>query len=345
MPTATFSQDGKPTPFAEVVKENFSQWDENGDSKLSKEEIASAVGKEKFHGEAAAAIAAIERVVSDSKYKLTPVSEALLISGNNQHPRAFANEYLVAVKKLHQASRELFPQSLPSLDSIQQDDLGDCYFLSVVGAMVHRNPSAVKSMFTKNDDGSTGVKFGNGREVKVLHVTDADIAICSTAGNNGLWLTVLVKAFRNVKVDAKHPDDPDRYDRISNGGYSGPVIRKLDGCQSRQIDLKGNRLGVSQTANLLRENLITAFRKHRLVVAGTDKKIVPGIPDEHEYAILAYNDKTEMLHIWNPWGDNFTPKGSDGLQNGYTRRNGEFDIPLRDFVKVYSEITFETQAE
>jgi hypothetical protein len=45
---------GSPTPFADVVKKYFDQWDNNGDGTLSKNEIEAAVANTKFHDETAA---------------------------------------------------------------------------------------------------------------------------------------------------------------------------------------------------------------------------------------------------------------------------------------------------
>ena len=66
--------------------------------------------------------------------------------------------------------------------------------------MVYRDPSAVKAMFTQNDNGSFTVNFGGGNSIKIAHLTDSDIALWSSAGTNGLWLTVLEKAYRRVLI-------------------------------------------------------------------------------------------------------------------------------------------------
>jgi len=357
---------GPPTPFAQVVKEYFSHWDSNGDGNLSKDEIKAAVANPKFHDEAAAAIAAIELVVRNGKYTLPLIAEDYLASSPSReqstsdeqtdsaddvskpekfnHPPAFQPRYLYAVRKLHRASRDLFPQSLPSFDAIHQERMGDCPFVSTVGAMVYRNPSAVKAMFSQNDNGSTTVSFGDGRRIKIVRLTDADIAIWSSAGTNGLWLTVLEKAYRRILTATKHPDRQDRpniYDKFN----SARTIEILDGHQTRRVPLRRIRPGSPQLA-ALRKDLNAAQREHRLVKAGTPpgtKKITPGIAGDHAYAILGYNKETDLVHVWNPHGNNFTPKGPDGLQNGYTTKAGQFDIPLRDFLQIFNDVIFETQ--
>jgi hypothetical protein len=73
-------------------------------------------------------------------------------------------------------------------------------------------------------------------------------------------------------------------------------------------------------------------------------KIPPNISIKHAYAIVSYDADTDMLEIWNPHGQNFTPKGPDGLQNGYTTKHGFFHIPLKDAYSFYSSFVFEVNA-
>jgi hypothetical protein len=335
-----------PPTFAEVVNRYFSQWDANGDGVLSKDEIDAAVANPKFHDEAAAAIAIIRMVVHGGKYKLPPITQAYLVSDlsrgsstasepanldddlskpeQNNLPPAFQPRYLQALGRLHQASRELFAQSMPSLDAVHQAGLGDCSFLSTVGGMVYHNPSGLKAMFTQNGDGSTTVAFGNGQRVSVAGVTDADIIICSTAGKNGLWLTTLEKAYRKflLKLHSDQPEKTDIYDRMN-----GPAVEILDGQQTREIRLRKRR-GDPQLAVTVRQALRAAQQEQRLVKAGTPEiKETPGISPGHDYAILGYDGDTDLVHVWNPHSNNFTPEGSEGLQNGYATKSGQFNIP------------------
>lgn len=200
-------QSAPPATFAQVVTQYFDQWDANGDGKLSRGEIEAAVANEKIKGESAAAIAAIEKIVRGSKYTIPAITKDYLIHsplteelsqenlaeadddskpGQFNHAPAFQPRYLKALRQLRQTSRDLFPQTLPSFGATHQGALGDCPFVSTVGAMVYRDPAAVKAMFSQNDNGSITVSFGDGRSIRIAHLTDADIAIWSSAGTNGL---------------------------------------------------------------------------------------------------------------------------------------------------------------
>ena len=368
----SFAQDTEPIPFPQVVNQNFSQWDTDGNGKLSKDEIVAALSNRKIRDEAAAAIVAIAKIVRADKYNLPPLTKDYLANspsrkvkssdeetdseddnsktGKLNQPPAFQPLYLAALKKLQSTSRDLFPQGLPSIEGIHQA-MGDCTFISTVGAMVHRDPSAVKAMFSQNDNGSITVHFGNGENIKIF-ITDADIALWSSAKTNGLWLTALEKAYRKSLAKTKRSDDTSTKGLHLNGEdrpniyekFSGPTIEILAGHEIRSVKLNGIHPDSPQFSEL-RQELITAQRKHLLIKAGVagGHKIVPKIAGDHAYAVLGYDKKQDLVHIWNPWGNTFTPDGPDSIKNGYTTKGGEFDIPLKDFVVVYSNVNFETQ--
>ena len=357
----SFAQDATPTPFPQVVSQNFSQWDINGDGMLSTDEIVAALSNRKIQGESAAAIVAIAKIVRADKYNLPPLTKDYLVSCplkkqkssdtdtdseddtskpvKLNHSPAFQSLYLAALKRLQSTSRDLFPQNLPSIKGIHQG-LGDCTFVSTVGAMVHRDPAAVKAMFSQNDNGSITVHLGNGENIKIF-VTAADIALWTSAKTNGLWLTALEKAYRKSLAKTKNSDNTttkslhlDRDERPNiYEKFSGPTIEILTGNETRSVSLKGIRLGSQQFSNL-RKDLIAAQRDHLLIKAGTAK---------HAFAVLGYDKNQDLVHAWNPHGQDSIPNGPDSLQNGYTTRGGEFQIPLNDFIYFFVTVNFETQ--
>ncbi len=367
--TAPASRPAPPPLFAEVVKQHFSQWDKNNDGTLTKSEIDAAVTNHAYRDEAAAAIAAIKLVVRGGKYTLPPITQAYLVGSplretamtnassvglddpaqpkqTGQAP-AFQPRYRSALIRLHRISRELFPQALPALDACHQGPLGDCYFVSVVGAMVYRNPAEVKARFTRNDDGSTTVAFGNGHNLQVPPLSDAEIAISSTASTNGLWLTVLENAFgklREASLPAGTEDAPDT-DAIAHGGKPGYVITALAGYKTKSFVLmlaKGQHHTAQYPTNLI-QDLSAALLDHRLAAATTPtNSLPPGINPKHAYAILSYNPDTTTVRLWNPHGNTFKPKGPDGPQYGYATKAGQFDIPMKDLLAIYRSVIIET---
>jgi hypothetical protein len=114
------------------------------------------------------------------------------------------------------------------------------------------------------------------------------------------------------------------------------------GHEARAVMLRNIRAGGPQFA-ALRQDLIEAARDHRLMKTGTAQQLAPGITPKHAYAILGFDKRTDLVHVWNPHGKNFTPNGPDGPKNGYATKRGEFEIPLRDLLQLFQDIHFETE--
>ena len=349
--------------FTVVVEENFSQWDTNGDGVLSKVEIESAATNPKFKGEAAAAVATLVNFTRNTKFALPALTEKYLTKKPAKKSRSFetAGEpvesdnsdraktppfqkiYYNYLLKINQTSRELFPQGLPMFDAVHQGQLGDCPFVSTVGALVYRNPSAVKAMFSENGKGSTIVNFGDGQKLNIHNLTDVDIAMWSSAGKNGLWLTVLEKAYRRELVETKYPDPklrPGIYDKF---GPSSLNIEILDGFKTEKVSLKKFKAGNAGLESI-RSKMIAALNAKQIVKANTSTNVkTSGITPDHAYAVMGFSKDTDLVQVWNPHGQEFHPTGDEGLENGYTTKHGLFFVPLKEFVQIFDDVNIETR--
>jgi len=351
-------------PFDHVVQAHFDEWDTDRDGQLSKEEIQAALVNPDFHDETAAALAAIAQVVLGDRYSLPPITKDYLLSSPSREtptaseptdapedePKAdkfnyapsFRSRYFYDLRQLRRTSRELFPQSAPpSFEATHQGYLDDCPFVSTVGAMLSRDPSAVQAMFAPNGNGAT-VTFGNGSSFEIAEPTDAEIALWSNAGTNGLWLTILEKAYRTALATEKHPD-PEGRPSIYDTFRSPRTVEILDGHRTMNIAVHGLP-SESPWLTLVRKGMVAAQSAHLLVEAATPAVTkTPGITHNHAYAILGYDEEKDLVHVWNPHRNNFTPNGPEGLENGYTTKAGEFDIPLNDLTQIFSVVSLETQ--
>jgi hypothetical protein len=50
-----------------------------------------------------------------------------------------------------------------------------------------------------------------------------------------------------------------------------------------------------------------------------------------------------MVMVFNPWGNHIKPSGPPGLANGYPTDHGVFEVPLAEFVQLFSGFTYETE--
>lgn len=275
----------------------------------------------------------------------------------------FASSYQSSLKRIRACKRELFLDPTPDLDACKQGPLGDCFFVAAVGAFAHRDPEALKRMVEVVPTGYR-VHFGDGATVEVAPLTDAEVALSGTTGDEGLWLPVLEKAIGSLRQQ----QNPAKYstatatDAISKGGTSSSTIRMLTGHTTKGLALKKQARSTEKDANGapvpkptvpagpyekleadVRERVIPALAERRLVACSTAQEALPkGIAPRHAYAVLGYDPATDELQLWNPHGNNHAPKGEKGLKNGYPTKAGRMSIPVADFVRIFRNCTMET---
>jgi hypothetical protein len=63
--------------------------------------------------------------------------------------------------------------------------------------------------------------------------------------------------------------------------------------------------------------------------------------NNHVYAVLHYDEKKRHVTVFNPWGNDFTPKGPPGPANGYLTERGKFTVPLEEFHQIFNSISYE----
>lgn len=108
------------------------------------------------------------------------------------------------------ANHDLYATANP-LDSIKEGAInqgveGDCYFLSALAATAKNDPQAIADAIKDNHDGTYTVTFPGAKDtpVTVKAPTAMEMAIFNSPGNNnGVWATVMEKAFGQLAID--HP--------------------------------------------------------------------------------------------------------------------------------------------
>lgn len=384
-----------PPTFASVAREHFAAWDRDADGTLEADEIDALCVNPEVRGPQAAAAAAMKRIIRSGKYDVptlnleylskvssrtrpSPSTRTAADAANDRDdspetavsttaPKPapnFQSSFSSSLRRISTAKRDIFLDETPDLDRVRQGPLGNCFLVASVGALVHRDATALKSLITPRDDGGYNVRFGDGQAVTVGALTDAELALSGTTGDEGLWLPILEKAIGTLRMEA----NPEKYttesptDAIANGGSTATIVKLLTGNQTERITLKRrprstekapdgkplpvDRVPVAEPAELarrVREGVSAAFAARRLVTTGTGtEKQPPGISGKHGYAVLAFNVKSDTLTLWNPHGNTFTPKGEPGIDKGYQTRRGVFSLPVADFVRIFNSVVIET---
>jgi hypothetical protein len=339
--------------FAAQVATSFDRWDLDHDGFLSFRETGSLVPDTTIRGDAAASLAAVHRVQRGKVWHHDSFSRQDLIatSGAGRRP-PFESYFRQSRAHIGSILPALFADDGPSLHKLKQGPLGDCFLLATVGAAVDRDPAWFPKAIIGKPGGPYRVAFPGHGVVSVPSVSDAEIALGSNGGGQGVWLSVLEKAYGQIAPGAfrgGHEDEP-AIDEVSGHGTSTLTLRLFTGHEAGTLRFRphgsprapeGHQLArlVSEARALLSQQ----FAARRLVCCGTTTAATPpGIVPNHMYAVLGFDPTTNLVRVWNPWGNHFEPQGDPGLQNGYPVLEGRFTVPLEDFVRVFTAITFET---
>lgn len=344
----------KSPPVVAVVEEHFSKWNTTGDGKLTREQVDALVANHAIKGDAAAAAAALHLYFRGNP-KAEPLTQAFITEAAARklpdEERELANvvqhfqaNYARFRQHIATAPREVFAGDAPKLIGMHQGALGDCFFVAVVGAAVDNDPKQVRSLFHSIKGGVCELSFPDGARTTV-HLTDAQIALGSTASAQGLWLNVLEEAFGQVRFRQQGQSQGDiPIDTISRGGSANLSISLLTGHKSVQLNIPKH--GMDEAANKHMRNVIVAgMRSRYLMSAGTpgpNCKLPPGMAHSHCYAVLGFDNAKDVVHLWNPWGNHFQPKKEPaGLENGYPVKDGLFDVPFAEFVRIFAYLDHE----
>lgn len=354
--------------FSEVVQEHFRQWDANHDGKLESAEIDQLMNRPGIQGEAAAALAAIklrERETPAKERRQFSVNLQQLVSGRGPAAKAsaadsarggahqfnFNDHYNRNLKVLQNISPKLFAHGQPEFALMHQGEIGDCYFFSVTGFLAAREPGRIKRMIEPQANGSYVVHFFDGEKIEFPTLTQAEILVNNSGKSleDGYWLAVLEKALglrmrRFAKSEAKKTAEAT--DAMAGGGDTGMMIHLYSGHPAQHIKLR-ERAKERETLAELRRELAQALSANRLVgltMAASPPNgghKVPGLGYNHSYAILDFNPKAEIVTIWNPWGENFQPRGPEGVQHGFAAEHGVMRMPLQEMYQQFSSIFVE----
>lgn len=347
-----------PQPLAQVIQRGFPVWDADKDGSLTIDEINLALANPGVRGEEAAAVAAIYRATRNKSHPMQPpFALADLVKQDSGEANTPADDedpgmprlgsyYAAYAEKIGKAPHELFAAGAPSLDGFRQGKVGSCFCLAPMAALINRDPAAVAARFTRDGDGFT-VRLNGDRTVHVTAPTDGEIAISSGTGGQGYWSTVYEKAVGQMRIEDKSLKDPPLV--AATAGSAGTMVKVLTGNEIKRFSCSPWRKPETTPAekDALLDQLRTLLREtssaHRLMTAGTGAKgnTVPGISSMHAYAVLGYDAGRDNVIIRDPHGQDYQPRGTPGLQNGYPAAKGVMEIPLREIVEFMGGFAFE----
>jgi hypothetical protein len=171
--------------------------------------------------------------------------------------------------------------------------------------------------------------------ITIAGPTDSEIGLYSSTNGNGLWVTILEKAFATHIANTVYTRPNRSLEALDQGVWPYDSIKILTGHEYDDDDLWATMKGT------LRSKMKTAFSAGKIVAADimptyfhSEDVTSDGLARKHAYSVLGYNPSTDMVKIRNPWG-NVTFKGVAGVQ-------GIIEIPMSSFDENFTHIYFES---
>ncbi|MFM7370218.1 MAG: C2 family cysteine protease, partial [Sphaerospermopsis kisseleviana] len=180
-------------------------------------------------------------------------------------------------------------------DDIDQNALGDCYYLATLSSIAQEQPSYIQNMFIDNGDNTFTVRFFNNGVAdyvtvdRFLPTNSSGFAVYagwgggdSTSTNNELWVALAEKAYAQLAESGwsrTYSGTQNNSYAAIEGGWMDVVIRQVTGLSATSQSV--NNMTQSQLINLVNSNQILTAG----FVYGADYGVVNG----HAYTITDYN--------------------------------------------------------
>ncbi len=277
---------------------------------LSNDVINGNMANAHYQGQALGNLAA-----GSSNLQLTELVDKWFFGAD--HPNAESTSFYA----YRSAAGSLFVNG-PDYTDMRQGDVGDCYFISAMGALAHANPSAIASMFIDNGDNTWTVRFfaPDGRDDyvtvdRMLPATHGGYLIYQNelhqAGdpNNELWLELAEKAYAQWNETGKELLSFSQY-RNGQNSYAS-----IDGGWEETVDAQVLNHPATkysfQCANM--QAVLDAISANQAVTVSTFAE-GNGLWANHAYVVIGYDSTQLTFQLDNPKGyDNPGPLTWDQL--------------------------------
>jgi Calpain family cysteine protease len=206
------------------------------------------------------------------------------------------------------------PSGSPTYQDVNQGYLGDCYFLSSLGEIALKDPSAIENMISANGNGTYSVRFFvNGQPDYVT--VNSELPVMSgyewangsqlefANGRTDDWVALVEKAYAqlNAQTNAPHGMElnsaSDSYAGITAG--NGSALTLVTDQPETATSLYPNE-STSALGSIL-TNLASSFSAGEEVLMSTPWNSGGNLVADHMYMVTGVNATTGALTIHNPW--------------------------------------------
>jgi len=235
----------------------------------------------------------------------------------------------------------------PSFDSSRQGNLGDCYFLSAVSALLARRPHFFDQSLHEVPGGAvTGTFFARADwrqppapvQVTVdelLPALHGELVACSDRDPRELWPSLLEKLWAEFKGGYEFTSGgipPDAFTALTGATpLALPIFRDSAPDAIYRFIREHELRGDAMTADTYG---IDAHGDPSPAVAYGPNHLVPN----HSYSLLATREAAgqQLILLRNPWGHVDRNTHNPAAIN--ERDDGSFELPLHEFIAAFAEV-------
>ncbi|MFN8610702.1 MAG: C2 family cysteine protease [Vulcanimicrobiota bacterium] len=323
-----------------ILERLFDKLDANHDGKIDMDELKKASHDPALNKKDAVAVATLFALVGGSeqfKKGFTKEHLAGLKSGAAGAESNSAAAYWFQKFEIDQSyqSHQVFPGDIIP-ETVRQGRFGTCYFLAALVSKAMADPNSVKQMIKDNKNGTYTVTFPGAKAVTVSAPTEVELLVHASAGANGMWATIIEKAFGQLKNDDSWFPKKEAMDKAEGGWEAdgiGPLSKK--GVDTDELWITFN--------STTREKIKKALKNHKMIVCCVEKGGSKEIQDQHAYTVVGYDEKTDRVKIRNPWGkggNRAEPQNPDGSPKD-GQMDGVFELTIDQFCKIFTSIGYE----
>ncbi|MEY3025651.1 MAG: hypothetical protein RLZZ238_548 [Planctomycetota bacterium] len=328
-----------------IVDARWDHWT-HGAERISADDLDDEAADASVRGEEAAVVASLiqqlnrlrtrESIEAIERSRLAPVEEG----GDEALWRALLSSYRQNRQKARFLPTELWAQGEPSFGAVRQAREGDCWLLASTGWIVRHRPELVRTAIEPAGENRWRVRFASGETVEVFTPTTTELLAVNSAATlrDGLWLPIVKEAMGTLlgETNARKQEIEAESLRV-NGGSGARMLQRWTGHKVRVWRLEGRT-----PIDKVRAALVDGVARKAAMGAGTPREPAGKIPPNHALGIFGFDAERDVVILWNPWWNTFTPKGPEGRENGYACKAGIMEMPLADFVELFRGLWIET---
>jgi hypothetical protein len=236
----------------------------------------------------------------------------------------------------------LYGDAGPTLDDVEQQDLGDCVPMAGIAAILVQNPDVIRDAIRDNGDGTYTVTFHEqrspgyvwDREWRTHEVTvtaevpldDDGNPLYADVNDGVLWPAILESAWAQYRGG---------YHRIDGDNGSG-LLEALTGHTGSfsyaLFDEVAQVLPGSNPRVPSFERLVALHEGGYAIIAGAGRNPGPRVVGSHMQYVLDVDAEAGTVTIGNPWGTDTTPRvfTYDEFANGFSMVSSVSTEPLED---------------